>query len=185
VRGGTTALCRVHRSRREDFSAAADARPRRLVARRQQDGFRFDPGKPAPLWELANPWTCPGATQETAEAKSTDIAYRTCYRACAGGPFRAPKSKVNLTGAPPTPIEVWDNDGIVNTLSMPWPRGENVLVHADHMDIVGQYKAVAAEPGGGRKYRAYDLLKSDSGFNDKIFKQVWEEVFEFCRGEVR
>ena len=77
---------------------------------------------------------------------------------------------------------MWDNDGIVNTLSMLWPKGENVLVPGDHMDIVGQYKPIAADRGGGRKYRAYDLLKSESGFSDKIFREVWHEIFAFCRG---
>jgi hypothetical protein len=34
----------------------------------------------------------------------------------------------------------WDNDGIVNTTSMFWPRGETLLVVADHLDIVGHYR---------------------------------------------
>jgi hypothetical protein len=80
---------------------------------------------------------------------------------------------------------VWDNDGIVNTMSMFWPKGENVLVPGDHMDIVGHYKLLKAEPGGGRKYRAYDLLKSESGFSDKIFIAVWKEIFAFCLGRTR
>ena len=42
-----------------------------------------------------------------------------------------------------------------------------------------------AERGGGRKYRAYDLLKSESGFSDKIFKEVWKEIFAFCLGRTR
>jgi hypothetical protein len=63
---------------------------------------------------------------------------------------------------------------------MLWPRGENVLVPGDHVDIVGQYRPVDAIPGEGRKYQAYDLLKSESGFNDKIFKDVWKEIFTFC-----
>jgi triacylglycerol lipase len=146
--------------------------------------FRFDPGRPAPPWELANPCTYPEMIKDTALSAGTDIVYRTCYRACAGGPFERPlhSGKVNrrLRGAPRHAIEVWDNDGIVNTMSMLWPKGENVLVAGDHMDIVGQYKPMDAERGGGRKYRAYDLLKSESGFGDQIFEEVWNEIFAFC-----
>jgi len=90
-----------------------------------------------------------------------------------------------LPGAPQHSIEVWDNDGIVNTLSMLWPKDANVLVPGDHMDIVGQYKLIKAERGEGRKYRVYDLLKSESGFTDKIFKDVWKEIFAFCLGRTR
>jgi len=50
------------------------------------------------------------------------------------------------------------------------------------MDIVGHYKLVKAASGGGRTYRTYDLLKSNSGFSDRIFKQVWKGVFAFCLG---
>jgi triacylglycerol lipase len=151
--------------------------------------FRFDPGLPAPRLELAKPWTYPEVTKDAALSAGTDIAYRTFYRACAGGPFQQPllsgKVTRRLNGAPQHSIEVWDNDGIVNTMSMFWPKGENVLVPGDHMDIVGQYKLMAAEPGAGRKYRAYDLLKSESGFSDKIFKEVRKEIFAFCLGRMR
>ena len=151
--------------------------------------FRFDPGRPAPPWELAKPWTYPEITKDAALSAGTDIVYRTCYRACAGGPFKRPLrwGKVTrcLGRSPQHPIEVWDNDGIVSTASMLWPKGENVLVSADHMEIVGQYKPIPADPGGSRKYRAYDLLKSDSGFGDTIFKEVWKEIFAFCSGRSR
>ncbi len=147
--------------------------------------FRFDPDNPAPPWELSSPLTYPELTRDSALSAGTDIAYRTCYRACAGGPFRPPvlQGKVTrrLPGAPGHALEMWDNDGIVNTLSMLWPRGDNVLVPADHMDIVGHYKPVKAERGGGRKFRAYDLLKSDSRFKEKTFQRVWKEIFAFCR----
>lgn len=149
--------------------------------------FRFDPDSPAPPWQLSWPLTYPEITKDAALSAGTDIVYRTCYRACAGGPFRSPLLKADVTrrlpGAPRHPIEMWDNDGIVNTLSMLWPKGDNVLVPGDHMDIVGQYKPVRAEGGGGRKYRAYDLLKSDSEFSDEIFQQVWNEIFAFCLGQ--
>jgi len=151
--------------------------------------FRFDPGRPVPPLELAKPWTYPEVTKDAGRSAGTDIAYRTFYRACAGGPFQQPLLSAKVTrrllGAPQHAIELWDNDGIVNTLSMFWPKGENVLVPGDHMDIVGQYKLIAAERGGGRKYQAYDLLKSESGFGDKIFKEVWKEIFAFCLGRMR
>ena len=148
--------------------------------------FRFDPDSPAPPWELSRPFSYPEITKDSALSAGTDIAYRTCYRACAGGPFRPPvlQGKVtrHLPGSPRHALEMWDNDGIVNTLSMLWPNSGNVLVPADHMDIVGHYKPVRAERGGGRHFRSYDLLKSDSGFNDKLFQQVWSEIFAFCQG---
>jgi hypothetical protein len=148
--------------------------------------FRFPSGQPAPLWELAMPCTYPEVTKDVVLSAGTDIAYRTCYRACAGGPFEEPpiprrKMTRPPSGTPQRKIEVWDNDGIVNTLSMFWPKDQNVLVAADHMDIVGQYKLVKAEPGEGRTYRAYDLLKSASGFDDKSLEKIWNDIFAFCR----
>jgi triacylglycerol lipase len=144
--------------------------------------FGFVPGSQAPPWELAKPWTYPEICRG-----NTDIVYRACYRACAGGPFEPPPGSEKLIrrlkGAPHDSIEVWDNDGIVNTLSMLWPEGENVLVRGDHMDIVGQYRLIKAEPGGGREYRAYDLLRSDSGFSERMFEKVWKEIFAFCLGD--
>jgi len=147
--------------------------------------YRFDPGRPAPTWELSLPWTYPEFAKDIAPGADTDIVYRTCYRACAGGPFKRPMHGGTVTrrirGCPNHAIELWDNDGIVNTESMLWPDGENVLVPADHMDIVGQYKLIEATGGGARTFQAYDLLKSDSGFGDEIFKVVWREIFGFCR----
>jgi hypothetical protein len=49
-------------------------------------------------------------------------------------------------------IESWDNDGIVNTASMPWPEGENVRVAADPGHIAGS--ATVDDP-----YRKSDLLE--------------------------
>jgi triacylglycerol lipase len=147
--------------------------------------FRFDPGHAAPSWNLTQPWTYPEFTGDTAPNEGTDIVYRTCYRACAGGPFQRPahcgKVTRRLPGAPDRAIELWDNDGIVNTASMLWPTGENVLVPADHMDIVGHYEPVEAIGGCGRHYRTYDLLKSNSGFDSEMFQTVWSEIFAFCR----
>ena len=151
--------------------------------------FGFDPSCPAPRWDLLNPFSYPETTQHTRQSAGTDIVYRTCYRACAGGPFGYPDvgnmSKppvlVDAAGAART-IALWDNDGIVNTASMLWPdAGETSLVNADHMDIVGHYRRVpAADAESGRKYEAYDLLKSASEFDRKNFAKVWNGVFDFC-----
>ena len=146
--------------------------------------FRFDSERPAPLWDLAKPWTYPEIGKDDTMSSGTDFMYRACYRACAGGPFVAPKEIRDEADSvsPKQTIEVWDNDGIVNTLSMFWPLGANVLVHADHMDIVGQYRPEPANRGAGRKYRTYDLLKSDSGFDEEAFHDVWTDIFKFALG---
>lgn len=95
-----------------------------------------------------------------------------------------------LNGAPQASLELWDNDGIVNTLSMLWPKGENVLVASDHLDIVGHYKPVklgrkraGCGRGPARVYRSYDLLKSFPRFSDEMFEQVWTEIFNFSVGK--
>jgi hypothetical protein len=73
----------------------------------------------------------------------------------------------------------------VNTVSMLWPRGDIVLVLADHLDIVGHYHLVEGVPAGhGRKYQSYDSLKSASHFNkdERAFQDIWREIFDFCIG---
>lgn len=152
--------------------------------------FDFDPEHPAPRWDLLNPCSYPETTPCTSARAGTDIVYRTCYRACAGGPFEYPDIDIpkppaleDEAGAEHA-IAPWDNDGIVNTASMLWPNGEDtLLVNADHMDIVGHYKRVlSANADSGREYDAYDLLKSESGFDSNGFAKVWHGVFEFCVG---
>ncbi len=168
--------------------------------------FVFAAGKPAPVWSLLEPWTYPSSTSADPAAAATDLAYRTSYRACAGGPFhvssavRLPKflnaaqqkqiDRLTNGGR----IELWDNDGIVNTGSMFWPNGvDTVLVPGDHLDIVGHYTRVrvaSVRDGGhaatsgrasrGRQHHAYDLLASDSGFRKESFEQVWRDVFDFA-----
>jgi len=146
--------------------------------------FRFPEGGPAPEWELTKLSTYPEVAKDVGLSEGTDAAYRLCYRACAGGPFRQPtlsgKVSRGLGHCPHHPIELWDNDGIVNTASMLWPRGENVLVASDHLDIVGHYHLRRAEPGGGRKYQAYDALKSMPQFTGELFTKIWREIFDFC-----
>ena len=107
--------------------------------------FRFKEGSPAPRWDLLNPFGYPECTPRADHNGRTDIAYRYCYRACAGGPFTYPDPNHVPVPVPfaiaaqrPRPIELWDNDGIVNTASMLWPDGEKtLLVDGDHMDIAG------------------------------------------------
>ncbi|WP_309895470.1 hypothetical protein [Archangium sp.] len=78
-------------------------------------------------------------------------------------------------------LESWENDGIVNTASMLWPDGAATrLVKGDHGDIIGHYQKVETGSRSGRRFQAYDLLRSDSGFTDQEFKNVWNDVLEFC-----
>jgi triacylglycerol lipase len=157
--------------------------------------FPFDPGGVAPRWDLSNPWSYPEVAKDDTLAAGTDVAYRVGYRACAGGPFSQPapngaavprhlksqQRQISLWHKSAR-MELWDNDGIVNTASMFWPDPrETVLVLGDHMDIVGHYKLVEVDqPSIGRKYVAYDLLASASGFGDDTFAEVWRNVFRFC-----
>jgi triacylglycerol lipase len=142
--------------------------------------FRFDSGTRAPIWRLMDPCGYPELAKDAAMSAGTDMFYRTCYRACAGGPFvppPVPKIDKYLGFSKSPDIAIWDNDGIVNTASMFWPAGENVLVSGDHMDIVGHYRFGKAPKGSGRMYHSYDLLGSASGFSDGLFRRVWEEIF--------
>ena len=146
--------------------------------------YRFCLGKPAPVWKLAYPWTYPEIAKDPNLSAHTDLSYRVCYRACAGGPFAGPGRRSRV----PKSIELWDNDGIVNTASMFWPEGDNVLVRGDHLDIVGHYKRVEVprERNAGdkyqpaRKYRSYDALRSTPQFTDEDFENVWNAIFEFA-----
>ena len=54
--------------------------------------------------------------------------------------------------------------------------------HNDHLDIVGHYHLVEAEPGVGRRYQAYDMLRSTPPFPPKNFTRIWKEIFDFCSG---
>jgi triacylglycerol lipase len=145
--------------------------------------FRFEAGEAAPLWDLTDPSTYPEIAKDPELSQGTDLAYRACYRACAGGPFsrQSPVEGIRRLGeAPLRPLELWDNDGIVNTLSMLWPGGENVLVPGDHLDIVGHYQLLEAPPGSGRQYRSYDPLKSMPRFGSRLFHEVWTSIFDFA-----
>jgi hypothetical protein len=152
--------------------------------------FVFTAGSPAPRWELLKPSTYPNLTPQTDEARHMDFVYRTCYRACAGGPFESPAGAAAPTALRTRQnqaIEAWDNDGIVNTASMLWPDGaRTILVEGDHADIIGHHRLVAKTPPSARKYHTYDLLrsapKSESGSFADTFKQVWSDAFDFAVG---
>ena len=160
----------------------------RSYATLSKSPFRFEHGGTAPRWDLLNPFTYPEVIRDRVLSAGTDLVYRICYRACAGGPFAFPPDPrfrpvaTHLGSSKPQPIEIWDNDGIVNTASMLWPdRRATLLVECDHMDIVGHYRRARAESKQtGRRYEAYDLLKSASKFHEREFAQVWRGVFDFC-----
>jgi hypothetical protein len=160
--------------------------------------FRFHGGCPAPVWEALNPLAWKEILQEDELTAGTDLSYRACYRACASGPFKRPDELAQTTRflgpVPPQPIELWDNDGIVNTLSMLWPGGqpsEVVLAQSDHLDIVGHFRlqhAIGNETGDkcrepARRYQSYDVFKSCPRFTEAMFRRVWENVFRFCTGQ--
>jgi hypothetical protein len=138
-----------------------------------------------------------------------DISYLLTNRACAGGFFKiqnstfpSPLAKLcddiaNLNTSlfdeaklkPSGPkrgeaLEVWDNDGIVNTASMLWPNGKDTrLVAADHLDIVGHYvlrKTTPSPDRSKRVYASYYALRSHTEFTQYKFDQVWKDVFDFC-----
>ncbi len=148
--------------------------------------YRFEHGAHAPAWKLLNPLTWGEPDESAGSAPRTDVVYRMSYRACAGGPFVIPGGGATAAArrfdsGEQQEIEVWDNDGIVNTASMLWPDGpETRLVAGDHADIIGHHQLLDAVPGGRRQFHTYDLLGSGSGFGEETFKAVWRDVFEFC-----
>lgn len=86
----------------------------------------------------------------------SDFVYRVTYQLCANPPFRAPSGAAakDFWSGERVQLASWHNDGIVNTASMPWARGETLLVHADHGDIIGHFDFKAStELEPGRKYR--------------------------------
>jgi hypothetical protein len=155
---------------------------------------RFAPGEPVSELKLLDPLREVNLLKGDGPGAGTDLPYRLCYRACAGGPLDRPQqppivAKRYLKGnrqrdiaLQDREVPLWVNDGIVNTVSMFWSQGrtvENTLVFGDHLDIVGHYKLTPAAPGGGRQYQSYDTLKSRSGFTGKTFANVWTNIFDF------
>jgi hypothetical protein len=150
--------------------------------------FTFASGCSAPVFNLINPLDNLKVVQACGQAADTDVSYRLCYRACAGGslqyhPDEAGEIARVVGPRPPEPLELWDNDGIVNTVSMLWPKGEIALVQADHLDIVGHFrlkpeKNAADEPPPDS--RSYDILRSTPKFDADTFKTVWYEIFNFA-----
>ncbi len=168
---------------------------RRGIARRSyatvgRRPFRFEPGETVPPLDLFRPSTSPWSRLVEGARAWTDVAYLVGYRACAGGPLRAPSpaplAATEMGTGERRAIEPWDNDGVVNTASMLWPDGEESrLVDADHGDVIGHYRLVEAVDGPPlRRYHTYDLLRSGSGFTEAKFREVWRDVLEFCAGAV-
>ena len=158
----------------------------RSYATRGARPFQFSPGAAAPLWKPCKPSTWPNAGLAPGKRETTDITYRTSYRACAGGPFDWPHGSARVAtkfgSNEKVPLEVWDNDGIVNTASTLWPNGEDtLLVDGDHGDIIGHYCLLPKDPPrhAERSHVSFDLLRSDSGFNEDTFRAVWKDVFDF------
>ena len=153
--------------------------------------FEFDTGFPAPVFNLTNLADDLQVSLAHGSSARTDLSYRLCYRACAGGPLTNPGDAADVTRVlgpePPRPLQLWDNDGIVNTVSMLWPSDEIVLVQADHLDVVGHYRLRPEHPkeeplgeAPPRVYESYDTLKSAPQFAEKTFNKLWDEIFSFA-----
>jgi triacylglycerol lipase len=142
------------------------------------------PPRAAPFraWELPQLLSALGPDRTA----NTDWVYRFAYAATAAGSFAPPPGNDTvLDNGARRRVEPWENDGIVNTASMLWPDGEAThLVQGDHGDIIGHYDyepaVKASETLLKRQGHRYDLLGSDSGFDDAAFHAVWSGVFEFC-----
>ena len=145
---------------------------------------RVDDGRP---WSPLDPRGWAEVLRAT-PGRPSDLAYRRCYRACAGGGFavdEAAREATPLGGGAPRRVEAWESDGIVNTASMLWPDGaDTVLVEADHGDVIGHHGRVQAPAEARRRsaraFEAYDLLDSGAGFDAARFGEVWDDVFDFC-----
>ncbi len=161
------------------------------------------------MFNLTNPLDDLKVAQACGQAADTDISYRFCYRACAGGSLEEylPKKlgEIHRMAGPRPPelneLELWDNDGIVNTVSMLWPerkippveakialvQAKIALVQADHLDIVGHYplkpeKTDNAADEPPPEFRSYDILRSTPKFDAETFETVWYEIFNFAAG---
>lgn len=145
------------------------------VARCPDDPSRV--ARMGPL-SLVNPLTWP----DPRPRPDVDLVFRLAYRACVGGPLEAPADAAGVTfDGRRRPVAAWENDGVVNTASMLWPDGpRTVVVDGDHADIMGHYRAVDAREGSARRYYAYDLFQSASGFSARDFDRVWESVLDFA-----
>ncbi len=200
---GSTSPAHYDEKQRRDERAVWQAHEIRTmsVATISRRAFRLPPGEPAAPLSLTDPRTWPNHDLSPSAEGTTDASYLIAYRACAGGPFdRTPAAgddiadldlslfdRRHLDPDGPRPgdrLELWDNDGIVNTASMLWPDGPRThLVAGDHGDVIGHYRLRRVPPSAhpsGRRYAAYDLLRSGTRFDDAMFRRVWEHVFDFC-----
>lgn len=180
----------------QDELIAWDALPIQTLSYATVGGRAFEfeglpSGDPAPTFRLTNPLEDLQILMAMGLGAKTDLPYRLCYRACAGGPLSWPEHMGTIDRTlglhPPEPLELWDNDGIVNTVSMLWPRGETVLVQADHLDIVGHNRLRAADTLRKRRgrhipraYESYDALGAWPKLSDRVLEDVWSEIFYFA-----
>lgn len=147
--------------------------------------FAFPTATRLNAWNPATPAGLREVTQALRQHANMDFAYLLAYRACAGGPFGtlgAPAANATeFATCSKRTVELWDNDGIVNTASMLWPDGDATrLVDGDHGDIIGHFHDVPAVQPSPRTFHTYDLLGSDSGFQQPQFEAVWRDVLDFC-----
>jgi hypothetical protein len=73
-----------------------------------------------------------------------------------------------------------DSDGIVPVLSQVWGPVLHVA-RGDHLDVVGQYGALASETS--RDSWGGDWLPSNSGFDVAAFEALWCDVAEFIAAQ--
>lgn len=168
----------------------------------------------SPFGSVAGLYRVVDGVRKAPRVHKSDFFYRFVYLACVRGPFRtqgpilaAPFSrKEDARYAPaPTELDAWQNDGIVNTASMHWSVGDNVLVNADHGDVIGHYAfhevlgfardeaetdaTSGKERRQGRRYASYDIFESASAsgpagqereFDESDFTALWSQIFRFA-----
>ncbi|MBZ4419828.1 triacylglycerol lipase [Myxococcus sp. RHSTA-1-4] len=75
-----------------------------------------------------------------------------------------------------------ENDGFVNSVSQVWPdEAHSYLVEGDHADVIGHFHAPpATRDGDFFAFRQYDLLSSNSDFDEEAFTALWRKVGQFA-----
>ncbi|WP_164011965.1 esterase/lipase family protein [Pyxidicoccus trucidator] len=75
-----------------------------------------------------------------------------------------------------------ENDGLVNSVSQVWPdEAHSFLVEGDHADVIGHFRSTPGTSNGDVfAFRQYDLLGSNSGFDEEDFTALWREVGHFA-----
>lgn len=159
----------------------------RAYATRGRSPFSAPPDKPSKLMPFYRVLWALRARDES--ARGTDAPYRLAYRACSSGPFvPVEQGATHFVTREKVRVESWHNDGIVNTASMLWPKGEEtLLIDADHGDLIGHFEEWFAE-GEQAELRTrvrYDIFSSRSGFDRALFQAVWFDILSFCASAPR